>query len=83
MVAVRLGVAFDQVAVFICQYFPQVEKIAVLFQRNGCQLIVDLAQAVAVQALMAGLLAYFRSRFSPAWFACALTSGRTGVMDCT
>lgn len=68
MVAVRLGVAFDQVAVFICQHFPQVEKIAVLFQRNGCQLIVDLAQAVAVQA---------------SWPDFWHTSGRTGVMDCT
>ncbi len=69
VVAVRLGVAFDfQVAVFVGQHLPQVEEIAVLFQRNGGQLIVDVAQAVAVQALVA---------------LCAATSGRTGVMDCT
>ena len=49
MVAVRLSVAFDQVAVFIRQYFPQVEEIAVLFQCNGGKFVVDVAQAVAVQ----------------------------------
>ena len=50
MVAVRLGVLGFQVAVFIGQYLPQVEEDAVLLQRDGRQLIVDLAQPLLVQA---------------------------------
>ena len=60
MVTVRLGVAFDQIAVFVCQHLPQVEEIAVLFQRNGGQLVVDAAQAVAVQPCVVFLCAHLR-----------------------
>ena len=51
--AVGLGVLGFQVAVVVGKGFPQVQKSAVLFQRNGSQLIVDLAQPLFVQAGMA------------------------------
>ena len=51
--AVRLRVLSFQVAVVVGKGFPQVQKSAVLFQRNGSQLIVDLAQPLFVQAGMA------------------------------
>lgn len=51
--AVRLRVLGFQVAIVIGKGFPQVQKSAVLFQRNGSQLIVDLAQPLFVQAGMA------------------------------
>ena len=51
--AVRLRVLGFQVTVVVGKGFPQVQKSAVLFQRNGSQLIVDLAQPLFVQAGMA------------------------------
>ena len=48
--AVFLGVFGFQVAVVVGQCLPQVEEGAAFFQRDGSQLVVDRAQAVAVQA---------------------------------
>ena len=46
--AVRLRVFGFQVTIVVGKGFPQVEESAVLFQRNGSQLIVDLAQPLFV-----------------------------------
>ena len=50
MIAVRLGIVCNEVAVFVGQNFPQVQEGTALFQRNGRKLVVDLAQPLFVQA---------------------------------
>ena len=54
VVAVLLGVLGFQVAVFVGEDFPQIEEGTVLFQRDGGQLVVDLAQPLLVQAGVGG-----------------------------
>ena len=58
MVAVRLGVFGDQVAVLVGQRLPEVQEGAALFQCDGREGVVDLTQALFVEA--GGLLAHFR-----------------------
>lgn len=65
VVAVLLGVLSFQVAVFVGEDFPQIEEGAVLFQRDGGQLVVDLAQPAPCTGRVGG----------------ADIRARTGVMD--
>ena len=58
MVAVRLGVFGDQVAVLVGQCLPEVQEGAAFFQCDGREGVVDLTQALFVKA--GGLLAHFR-----------------------
>lgn len=58
MVAVRLGVFGDQVAVLVGQRLPEVQEGAAFFQCDGREGVVDLTQALFVEA--GGLLAHFR-----------------------
>ena len=58
MVAVRLGVFGDQVAILVGQRLPEVQEGAALFQCDGREGVVDLTQALFVEA--GGLLAHFR-----------------------
>ena len=60
MVAVRLGIAFDQVTIFVCQHLPKVEEVAIFFQCNGGKFVVNVAQAVAVQPCVVCLCAHLR-----------------------
>ena len=57
MVAVRLGVFSDQVAILVGQCLPEVQEGAALFQCDGREGVVDLTQALFVEA--GGLLAHF------------------------
>lgn len=58
MVAVRLGVFGDQVAILVGQHLPEVQEGAALFQCDGREGVVDLTQALFVEA--GGLLVHFR-----------------------
>ena len=58
MVAVWLGVFGDQVAVLVGQCLPEVQEGAAFFQCDGREGVVDLTQALFVEA--GGLLAHFR-----------------------
>ena len=54
VVAVALGVFGLQVAVLVGQGLPQVEEDAAFFERDGGKLVVDLAQALFVEARVRG-----------------------------
>ena len=49
MVAVRLGVFLDEVAVLVGQRLPEVQEGAALFQRDGRKSIVYLTEPLLVE----------------------------------